>query len=52
MESQKGTFSLYSGVTSSKRKKTVQAHKKLCDVYGKEALKLRQYQNWFAKYHC
>ena len=52
MGNQKGTFSLYFGVTSLKRKRTVQAHKKLSDVYGKEVLKLRQYQNWFAKYHC
>lgn len=27
-----------------------QAHKKLCAVYGDEALKERQCQNWFAKF--
>lgn len=26
------------------------AHKKLCDVYGEDALKLRQCQNWYAKF--
>ena len=32
------------GVNASK------AHKKLCAVYGDEALKERQCQNWFAKF--
>ena len=29
---------------------TSQAHKKSCAVYGNEALKERQYENWFAKF--
>ncbi|GFU49197.1 histone-lysine N-methyltransferase SETMAR [Trichonephila clavipes] len=31
-------------------KNASQAHKKLCAVYGDEALKERQCQNWFAKF--
>lgn len=27
-----------------------QAHKEICDVYGNEALKKRQCQNWYAKF--
>ena len=33
-----------------KGKNASQAHKKLCSVYGDEALKERQCQNWFAKF--
>ena len=33
-----------------KRKNASQAHKKLCAVYGDEALKERQCQNWFDKF--
>ncbi|KAK6059591.1 hypothetical protein COOONC_02778 [Cooperia oncophora] len=33
-----------------KGKNASQAHKKLCAVYGDEALKERQCQNWFAKF--
>ena len=33
-----------------KWKNALQAHKKLCAVYGDEALKERQCQNWFAKF--
>ena len=33
-----------------KGKNVVQAHKRLCDVYGEDVLKLRQCQNWFAKF--
>ncbi|EFN64258.1 Histone-lysine N-methyltransferase SETMAR, partial [Camponotus floridanus] len=33
-----------------KGKNASQAHKKLCAVYGNEALKERQCQNWFAKF--
>ena len=33
-----------------KRKNASQAHKKLCTVYGDEALKERQCQNWFDKF--
>lgn len=32
-----------------KGKNAVQAHKKICDVYGEDSLKLRQCQNWFSK---
>ncbi|KFM66929.1 Histone-lysine N-methyltransferase SETMAR, partial [Stegodyphus mimosarum] len=31
-------------------KNALQAHKKLCAVYGDETLKERQCQNWFAKF--
>ncbi|GFV00161.1 histone-lysine N-methyltransferase SETMAR [Trichonephila clavipes] len=34
----------------SDRENASQAHKKLCAVYGEEALKERQCQNWFAKF--
>ncbi|GFY36799.1 HTH_48 domain-containing protein [Trichonephila clavipes] len=34
----------------SKGKNTVQARKKLTDVYGEGVLTVRQCQNWFAKY--
>ncbi|OAD62854.1 Histone-lysine N-methyltransferase SETMAR [Eufriesea mexicana] len=34
-----------------KGKNASQARKKLCAVYGNEALKERQCQNWFAKFH-
>ncbi|EFN85788.1 Histone-lysine N-methyltransferase SETMAR, partial [Harpegnathos saltator] len=34
-----------------KGKNASQAHKKLCAVYGNEALKERQCQNWFARFH-
>lgn len=33
-----------------KGKNASQAHKKLCAIYGDEALKERQCQNWFAKF--
>nr|XP_033203677.1 histone-lysine N-methyltransferase SETMAR-like [Bombus vancouverensis nearcticus] len=33
-----------------KGKNASQAHKKLCAVYGNEALKERQCQNWFAEF--
>ncbi|GFX68701.1 mariner Mos1 transposase [Trichonephila clavipes] len=33
------------------RKNASQAHKKLCAVYGDEALNEQQCQNWFAKFH-
>ncbi|GFU44498.1 uncharacterized protein TNCV_1506201 [Trichonephila clavipes] len=33
-----------------KGKNASQAHKKLCAVYGHEALKERQCQNWFTKF--
>ena len=33
-----------------KGKNASQAHKKLCAVYGDEALKERQCQNWFDKF--
>ena len=33
-----------------KGKNASQAHKKLCAVYGDEALKERQCQNWFVKF--
>ncbi|KAL6417025.1 hypothetical protein ACFW04_014734 [Cataglyphis niger] len=33
-----------------KGKNAVQAAKKLRDVYGNEALKERQYRNWFEKF--
>ena len=33
-----------------KGKNASQAHKKLCAVYGNEALKERQCQNWFDKF--
>lgn len=33
-----------------KGKNAVSAHNNLCDVYGKNALKLHQCQNWFAKF--
>ncbi|EFN81530.1 Histone-lysine N-methyltransferase SETMAR, partial [Harpegnathos saltator] len=33
-----------------KGKNASQAHKKLCAVYGNEALKERQCQNWFARF--
>ncbi|CAK9803100.1 hypothetical protein ANTQUA_LOCUS3582 [Anthophora quadrimaculata] len=33
-----------------KGRNTSQAYKKLCAVYGNEALKERQCQNWFAKF--
>ncbi|EFN90037.1 Histone-lysine N-methyltransferase SETMAR, partial [Harpegnathos saltator] len=33
-----------------KSKNASQAYKKLCAVYGNEALKERQYQNWFARF--
>ena len=33
-----------------KSKNASQAHKRLCAVYGNEALKERQCQNWFAKF--
>lgn len=28
----------------------MQAHKKLCDVYGENAFELRQCQDWFTKF--
>ena len=34
-----------------KRKNAAQVPKKLCDVYGEEALKDRQCRNWFDKFH-
>ena len=33
-----------------KGKSAVQAHRKLCDVYGGECLSKRQCQNWFARF--
>jgi len=33
-----------------KGKNAVQAHRKLCNVYGEDILKVRQCQNWFAKF--
>ena len=33
-----------------KGKNASQAHKKVCAVYGDEALKERQCQNWFSKF--
>lgn len=35
-----------------KGKNATQAHKDICDVYGNEALKIRQCQNWYAKFRC
>ena len=46
----KGTLSLYFAFLFSQRKNASQAHKKLCAVYGDEALKERQCQNWFDKF--
>lgn len=33
-----------------KGKKAVEAHRKICAVYGDDSLKLRQCQNWFSKF--
>lgn len=50
MENQKEHFSHILLFYFRKGKNASQAHKKLCDVYGDEALKERQCQNWFAKF--
>ena len=42
-------FQTYFIVLFPKRQERI-AQKKLCDIYGNEALKERQYQNWFAKF--
>ena len=50
MENQKGSFRHILLFYSYKGKNASQAHKYLCAVYGDEALKERQCQNWFAKF--
>ena len=46
----KVTFSSYFAFLFPQRENASQAHKKLCAVYGDEALKERQCKNWFAKF--
>ncbi|EZA46710.1 Histone-lysine N-methyltransferase SETMAR [Ooceraea biroi] len=50
MENQKEHFRHILFYYFRKGKNAVQAHKKLRDVYGEDALKLRQCQNWFTKF--
>ncbi|EZA48646.1 Histone-lysine N-methyltransferase SETMAR [Ooceraea biroi] len=50
MENQKEHFRHILFYYFRKGKNAVQAHKKLSDVYGEDALKLRQCQNWFTKF--
>ena len=50
MENQKEHFRHILLFYFRKGKNASQAHKKLCAVYGDEALKERQCQNWFAKF--
>ncbi|GFW83774.1 transposase [Trichonephila clavipes] len=50
MENQKEHFRQILLFYFRKGKNASQAHKKLCAVYGDEALKERQCQNWFAKF--
>nr|KAF6374223.1 hypothetical protein mPipKuh1_009456 [Pipistrellus kuhlii] len=50
MENQKEHFRHILLFYFCKGKNASQAHKKLCAVYGDEALKERQCQNWFAKF--
>nr|AAP51086.1 transposase [Forficula auricularia] len=50
MENQKEHFRHILLFYFRKGKNALQAHKKLCAVYGDEALKERQCQNWFAKF--
>ncbi|GFY18015.1 mariner Mos1 transposase [Trichonephila clavipes] len=50
MENQKEHFRHILVFYLRKGKNASQAHKKLCAVYGAEALKERQCQNWFAKF--
>ncbi|EZA52546.1 Histone-lysine N-methyltransferase SETMAR [Ooceraea biroi] len=50
MENQKEHFPHILFYYFRKGKNAVQARKKLSDVYGEDALKLRQYQNWFTKF--
>ncbi|EZA47187.1 Histone-lysine N-methyltransferase SETMAR [Ooceraea biroi] len=50
MENQKQHFPHIAFYYFRKEKNAVQAHTKLCDVYGEDALKLRQCQNWFTKF--
>ncbi|EZA49217.1 Histone-lysine N-methyltransferase SETMAR [Ooceraea biroi] len=50
MENQKEHFRHILFCYFRKGKNAVQAHKKLSDVYGEDALKLRQCQNWFTKF--
>ncbi|EZA57113.1 Histone-lysine N-methyltransferase SETMAR [Ooceraea biroi] len=50
MENQKEHFPHILFYYFRKGKNAVQAHKKLRDVYGEDALKLRQCQNWFTKF--
>ncbi|KAK6061794.1 hypothetical protein COOONC_00539 [Cooperia oncophora] len=50
MEHQKEHFSHILLFYFRKGKNALQAHKKLCAVYGDEASKERQCVNWFAKF--
>ena len=50
MEDQKEHFRHILLFYFRKGKNASQAHKKLCAVYGDEAIKERQCQNWFAKF--
>ncbi|XP_026829777.1 histone-lysine N-methyltransferase SETMAR-like, partial [Ooceraea biroi] len=50
MENQKEHFRHILFYYFRKGKNAVQAHKKLCHVYGEDALKLRQCQNWFTNF--
>ncbi|GFV64583.1 histone-lysine N-methyltransferase SETMAR [Trichonephila clavipes] len=50
MENQKEHFRHILLFYFRKGKNASQAHKKLCAVYGDEALRERQCQNWFAKF--
>ena len=51
MENQKKHFRHILLFYFRKGKNASQAHKMLCAVYGDEALKERQCQNWFTKFH-
>ncbi|OAD62868.1 Histone-lysine N-methyltransferase SETMAR [Eufriesea mexicana] len=51
MEGQDAHFGHILSFYFRKGKNASQARKKLCAVYGNEAFKERQCQNWFAKFH-
>ena len=46
----KETLSSYFAFLFSQRENALQAHKKLCAIYGDKVLKERQCQNWFDKF--
>ena len=52
MENQKYFVTLCCTTSKKGKKNTMQARKKLSNVYDEEAFKLWQCENWFTKFHC